>query len=163
MDYFLLGKNAFESGNYRQSIAAFEKAKEGVNLQSFAGGDVQMWLVTAYEAAGETDTAIDLCQQLLKHPHLEIRDRSKKLLYILKAPQLKRPAEWLTEIPDFSKLEDGTNKYISPRSSPRKTADSEIEVPPEPSIGDDSSGGFLWLAMGVGLLLLGGLAWLAYS
>ncbi|MGP0128668.1 MAG: hypothetical protein ACTMUB_05210 [cyanobacterium endosymbiont of Rhopalodia musculus] len=62
-------------------------------MSSQLGGEVQMWLVTAYQAVGRLHHAITLCQTLTCHPCSDIRKQSKEILYILQAPKLKRPEE----------------------------------------------------------------------
>ncbi|MEQ8958406.1 MAG: tetratricopeptide repeat protein, partial [Coleofasciculus sp. C2-GNP5-27] len=70
------GKATFERGDYRAAVKHLEKACALINRNSRVGGEAQMWLVTAYEAAGQQTEAIALGQQLTKHPDLEIRKQS---------------------------------------------------------------------------------------
>ena len=44
------GKNAFERGQYRRSVQHLENARENINLNSRLGGEIQIWLVTVYQA-----------------------------------------------------------------------------------------------------------------
>ena len=57
------GKAAFESGDYRTAVQRLEAASALMGRTSRLGGEAQMWLVTAYEAAGQKIEAIALCQQ----------------------------------------------------------------------------------------------------
>ncbi|NEQ28041.1 MAG: hypothetical protein F6K28_55440, partial [Microcoleus sp. SIO2G3] len=82
------GKTAFERGDYRQSVQALEKAVSLVARNTRVGGEMQFWLVTAYQAAEQQQEAIALCEQLTRHPDLQTRQQAKRLLYILKAPRL---------------------------------------------------------------------------
>jgi len=112
------GKSAFESGQYRQSVGYLEDACKLVSLNSGLGGEVQMWLVNAYQAMGEGESAIALCQSLCAHPYTDTKTQAQRLLYILKAPELQRPKEWMTEIPDLNaKSSLPVNRRAS---SPRK-------------------------------------------
>ena len=104
------GKVAFERGQYRESVQHLEKASALVARNSRLGGEVQIWLVTAYEAAGQTQQAIALCEQLKRHPDLETSKQARSLLYILQAPQLKRPDQWMTQIPDLATVADNKNQ-----------------------------------------------------
>lgn len=99
------GKAAFERGDYRQSVQCLEKAVNLTNRNSRLGGEIQIWLVTAYEAAEQREEAIALCEQLTRHPDLDTRKQGSQLLYILRAPRLKTRPEWLTQIPDLAALE----------------------------------------------------------
>jgi hypothetical protein len=69
-----------------------------------------MWLATAYEATGQIPEASNLCQKLANHPNLDTRQASKRMLYIMQAPELTRRDEWLIKIPDLSYLEDAEGK-----------------------------------------------------
>ena len=51
------GRDALERGQYRLSVEQLETAKSLVTNSSFQGGETQMWLVTAYEAAGRLQEA----------------------------------------------------------------------------------------------------------
>lgn len=160
------GKVAFERGQYRVSIERLEVAKSLVMPQTRQGGEVKIWLATAYQAANRTSDAIALCQQLTQHPHWEIRKQGKRLLDILKAPALRRPKEWVTEIPDLGNLSES---QIKPRSYSRSTRpatskpsrqEPEVYNPGEINTQDNQ---FIWAALLAILLILGSLAWLAQA
>ncbi len=164
MKPYALGQAAFERGQYREAITYFEEALGLTSEASAVGGKVQIWLVTAYEAAGRTQEAITLCRQLRAHGNYETRQQSKQLLYILEAPKLQLKAEWLTQIPEIRETDS-----ISPTlqrasgqvgaSSPTK-AQSGIE-PMEP-IDPKESRGFIavGLSFTLGLLIFW---WLSHS
>ena len=46
------GKLNFENGKYREAVENLEKASALLSRNSRLGGEVEIWLVTAYEAAG---------------------------------------------------------------------------------------------------------------
>lgn len=159
------GKTAFESGKYRESVQHLEKASNFAPRNSHLQGEVQIWLITAYEAADQRDEAIALCQKLNNHPHIEIRKQSRRLLYIMEAPQLVRRPEWLTEIPDLAKLADGDDKYRQGSSS--ANVKSSSKKPPEPQPIDLSQvntkdNRFIWVALLAIALILGSLIWFNY-
>ena len=156
------GKEAFERGQYRQSVQYLEAAQELMARSSRLGGEAQMWLVTAYQAAGRDKEAIALCRALAAHPHPEIRHQAKNLLYIIQAPQLKRPKEWMIEIPDLANADDGKPKYATAK---RKTNKSSIKQnnPIEPldlSQINTQDNQFIWVALVIALLTFVGLFWL---
>lgn len=124
--YYQEGIAAFESGQYRISIAKLEEAIKFIADYSLLGGEAKMWLVNAYLAGGKSEEAIALCQELVTHPHHKIRQNGLDLLYILKAPQLKRPKEWMTEIPDLNSPSEIKSEYSN--SSDKKT------IKPKPQI-----------------------------
>jgi len=158
------GKIAFESGQYREAVENLEKARALLARNSRLGGEVEIWLVTAYEAAGRTEDAIALCQQLRRHPHSETSQQARRLLYILQAPRLKRPSNWMTEIPDLAALSDNESK-IRIAAKPRKT--SERKPPAEPEFVDlaqvnTKDNRFIWLALIVIGLAISYLVWLGF-
>jgi hypothetical protein len=160
------GKATFERGLYRQSVQHLEKASALVNRTSPLGGEVQMWLVTAYEAADQRPEAIALCQQLTRHPDWQTRTQSKRLLYILEAPKLNTRPEWLTQIPDLVDLAEGDPKdrrgsagTSPPRSSRKTAAAEEPESPFNLSQASSRNENFFWVALGLMALILGSLWW----
>lgn len=158
------GKTSFERGRYREAVASLLRAVAGVNQGSVLGGEIQIWLVTAYEAAGERQSAIALCRELQTHPDLETRKQSRRLLYILEAPQLQRRPEWLTQIPELS---DRTEVELKQRWGSSATAPARPARPvakPDPidfSQVNTQDNGFVWLALLAIAMILGGLFWLS--
>lgn len=160
------GKRAFESGSYRQSVEYLEKAVSLANPTSQLGGEMQAWLVTAYQAAGQLSEAIALCERLSKHPDPKTRKQGTRLLYILKAPQLKTRPEWLTQIPDLTNLSEAgetplASRYAAPpaRSSRPKPAEPEPEL--DMSQVNTKDNRFIWVAMVAVGMAVGGLIWLS--
>lgn len=160
------GKTAFERGEYRKSVQHLEQATALVDPFTRLGGEIQTWLVTAYEAAGRRSEAIALCQKLSRHPDVETRKQGKRLLYIMEAPKLKTNPEWLTEIPDLTGLADSDaqdRKGFSspvPARSPATKPTLQLE-PADAAQGKTEDNRFIWVALlGVGLIL-GGLWWTA--
>jgi tetratricopeptide (TPR) repeat protein len=157
------GKQAFERGQYRQSVTALEKACSLVNRNSALGGEMQMWLVTAYQAIGQTQEAIALCRQLSQHPNWQTRQQGRRLLYILEAPKLEKNAAWLTQIPDLSNLEDSalSNQRGAGASQPQRPP-RRFQPKPEsldPSQIEPEDDRFMWgslvLAIVITIILVG--------
>ncbi len=109
-----------------------EAASALIAGNSRKGGEVQIWLVTAYEAAQQRTEAIALCKQLARHPDIETRKQSKRLLYIMEAPQLTMRPEWLTEIPDLTALAEGNDKFRQGSTSSNGTGSQKQQKEPEP-------------------------------
>jgi tetratricopeptide (TPR) repeat protein len=157
------GKHAFERGEYRQSVAFLEKAISLANPNSQLGGEMQTWLVTAYQAAGNLAEAIALCERLTQHPDLKTRKQGNRLLYILKAPKLKTRPEWLTEIPDLGNLNDRGEKqfaakYPTSPTRPKPRIEPELIDLSQVNTKDNR---FIWVAL-IAVTLLGGiLLWLS--
>ncbi|NMF82122.1 tetratricopeptide repeat protein [Nodosilinea sp. P-1105] len=159
---YLQGQEAFDRGRYRTAIACFETAMTLVNPTTSLGGDIQIWLVNAYSAVGRQPDAIALCQTLTQHPDLEVRKQAKNLLYILQAPQLKRPSNWMSQIPDLGAGAEAADRkayVVAAKTTPRKRPQPEPE-PLDPSQINSKDNGFLWVALGAVALILGGLFWL---
>ena len=159
------GQLAFERGNYRDSVTAFEQAVKLANPNTRLGGDISLWLVNAYAAANLPDKAIALCEALTRHPHWDTRKQSKRLLYILKAPKLRLKAEWQTRIPDLSELDPEGDRplNLSRYPTPPQTPTQRQPAAPEPedlSRMNTQDNGFLWVALVAIALTVGSLIWL---
>lgn len=166
-DLYEAGRNAFERGRYRESVESLEEAVNLAGQYSALGGEAQIWLVSAYSAAGKSMEAIALCEQLGRHPNLKTRKQSRRLLYILKAPKLQARPEWLTQIPDLSNLDEATaenqlanriaaapQRPARPRPMP-KPVEEEIDL----SQVNTKDNSFLWVALIAIALTIGGLIW----
>lgn len=158
---YQIGKEAFERGHYRESVQRLEKASALVARNSRLGGEVQIWLVTAYEAAGQKTEAIALCEQLKRHPDLETSKQARSLLYILQAPQLKRPAEWMTQIPDLGAVADNNSQIrLASRTTTKKPSQQQqLPEPVDLSQVNTRDNRFIWVALIAISLILTGLAW----
>lgn len=163
--FFAAGQLAFERGDYKDAVVAFEEGARLASGTTLLGGSIQLWLMNAYSAAGRLPEAIALGEKLSQHPDMEVRKQSKRVLEILQAPRLSRRTEWLTPIPDLSELEENRDtdftlrKYDPPAKPSRSTAPA---TPPEDlSQINTGENGFLWAAIAVILLTLGSLWWLA--
>ena len=127
------GKQALERGQYRLSIECLEAATESITPNSRRGGEVQIWLVTAYQAANQLDRAIALAQELATHPDTQTREQAQRILYIINAPKLERPKEWMSEIPDLSTSDtDGNSRYVTAKKKPNSPSPSSIPENLEP-------------------------------
>lgn len=157
---YTAGKDAFERGKYRLAIERLETACNLVPFTAKLGGEARIWLVTTYQAAGKLTEAIVLTRKLCSHPNLEISQQARRLLYIIEAPQLKRPREWMVEMPeDLSSLSEenllknlGTNKV---KSQPR----SDFSEPLDLSATEAENNLFILAAAIAIALILGGLFW----
>ncbi|MBK1988438.1 tetratricopeptide repeat protein [Sphaerospermopsis aphanizomenoides BCCUSP55] len=158
------GKNAFENGQYRQAVDNLEQASALLAKNTRFAGEVDIWLVNAYEAAGRSEDAIALCQQLSRHPHYETRSQAKRLVYILKAPKLKRPKEWMTEIPDFGTIADNDSKKFVTAKSKKSTSPQKLKEPEYVDLSqvNTKDNRFIWVALiAVGLTIFY-LGWLSF-
>lgn len=156
------GIAAFERGQYRESVQHLEKASALVNRNSRLGGEIQIWLVTAYEAAGRISEAIALCEQLKRHPDSETSKQARRLLYIMQAPQLKRPTEWLTQIPDLGAVPDNeTQTRLGSRTATSKRSPQQLRQPEPIDLTQVNTrdNRFIWVALITIGLMLGGLIW----
>lgn len=159
------GIAAFERGEYRISVQHLETAIALSNPNSRAGGEAQIWLVTALEAAGQRTEAIALCKQLSRHPALETRQQAKRLQYILEAPQLSRRPEWLTQIPDLTALSDSDTNLRQGGGTLRKSGNFQ-QKEPEPidlSQVNTKDNRFIWFALVIIGLTIVSLIWFNFS
>lgn len=148
---FEKGKDAFLQGDYRISITFLQMTMENLPKSSREGGDVLLWLVNAYQANNQSDEAIALCRELLTHPFPRIGDTARRQLYILEAPKLQRPKEWLTEIPNLDALDPSQSRYLEAKAPSQKkelSADDFEDL----SRMETKDNQFLFLALVVGCL-----------
>jgi hypothetical protein len=168
MQAYAMGQAAFERGLYRDSINGFETALTLISGSSALGGEIQLWLVTAYDAVGQGEAAIALCRKLSNHPSLETRQQSKRLLFILEAPKLQARPEWLTQIPDLDPPNAAPGRYraVGQAGQSGKAKSNEpksiTDEPFEP-IDPKESRGFLGIALGLSGVILLGLWWFQSS
>lgn len=149
------GKIAFEKGHYRLSIENLEKACQLASFYTRVGGEARIWLVNAYEAAQKTEDAIALCEDLTTHPHGETKRQALRLLYILKAPRLKRPEEWITKIPDLNADDNKRIKYTPPSNPKKIKPKPQIELEDLSKI-NTKDNRFIWLSLILAALTLTG-------
>jgi tetratricopeptide (TPR) repeat protein len=155
---FIVGQAAFERGDYRQAVQCLESAVAQVEPRSALAGEIQLWLVTAYEASGNLEAAIDLCTQLTTHPKLETRQESKRILYILQAPALRQREDWITKIPDLKDIEENVNaKGAGTNKKARSLPVRKLPPPPpiDPSEINTTDNGFIVVTLVLGLVLMG--------
>lgn len=167
-DFYQAGQNAYERGRYREAVECLEKAINLSGQFSALGGEIQIWLVNAYQAAGRQVEAIALCEQLGKHPNLQTRKQSRRMLYILKAPQLKRREEWMTKIPDLGNIDEAERRnQLAARVAPPARKPSPrpnkltLDEPVDLSKVNTKDNGFLWIALIAVTLTIGTLIWLS--
>lgn len=150
---FEQGKDAFLQGEYRQSRDYFQQTIENVAKQSQEGGEVNLWLVNAYQANNQMEDAISLCRELTAHPSPSTRERAKRQLYILEAPKLQRPKEWLTEIPSMDNFDSAKSLYVEGKIKPKKKELSLEDFEDLTTI-ETEDNQFLWIALGLGIISL---------
>lgn len=158
---YAAGQFAFERGNYREAVVAFEEGSRLAGGSTLLGGSIDLWLMNAYSAAGRQQDAIALGEKLSRHPDRDVRKQSKRVLEILRAPQLSRRTDWLIAIPDLSDLEAGqsTNLNLSKFNPPAKPKSRRAPVEPEAedlSKMNTRDNGFLVAAIALIALTLGG-------
>ena len=157
------GKEALERGQYRHSIENLTAAIDLISPNSCRGGEAQIWLVTAYQAANKIPEAIALCQELVTHPDSQTREQAQRILYIIKAPKLKRPKEWMSEIPDLANKDPGQSRYVAAKKMTQSSSElPEIEELDWSQI-ETEDNQFVWFAFILISLIMGSLVWLSRS
>ncbi|MEL6442370.1 MAG: tetratricopeptide repeat protein [Cyanobacteria bacterium J06621_8] len=156
---YLAGKQALERGQYRLSIECLEAAKELTAPNSRRGGEAQIWLLSAYQAANQLEQAIALAQELCTHPDGQTREQAQRILYIINAPRLERPKEWMTEIPDLSSADSDGSRYVAAKNKPTNSSSVSTAVTEERSTASAADNQFIWFALILVGLILGSLLW----
>ncbi|AFY70054.1 hypothetical protein Pse7367_1776 [Thalassoporum mexicanum PCC 7367] len=157
----------FERGNYSKAIRQFEQGLGMVNPQTKLGGEIQLWLVNAYEASGKSTEAIALCQTLVKHTNYDVRQSANYVLGIISAPELARREDLISKIPSLKDVADGdqsnrlsvkaTQQARSRPKPPPPLPELDLSIPPQPSVTPNSNR----FIGGIILILLTILAFLA--
>jgi tetratricopeptide (TPR) repeat protein len=80
------GNAAFRQGNYPEAIAALSTYQQGMPSGSRSYGQAQMWLAKAYQANGQAEEAIGLCQQMIEGDAEASRIWAQQFLLTLLAP-----------------------------------------------------------------------------
>ncbi|KGG12893.1 MULTISPECIES: DUF3153 domain-containing protein [Prochlorococcus] len=117
---------ALAKGEYRQCLALLNKLDKVNNLTLEIEGKVKLLMITAYMGQGDEKEAIALCQNLLSHSDISIRQNAKHLLSILTAPTLIRPDNWSVKVPNLklepiTKTSQGRKKIIKKK---------DVQLPP---------------------------------
>ncbi|MBE9059748.1 tetratricopeptide repeat protein [cf. Phormidesmis sp. LEGE 11477] len=156
------GQLLFERGRYKQAIAHFQTALSLSNPVGSRGGEIQLWLVNAYIASGREAEGLALCRKLIVHPDLDTKQQSKRILYILEAPELELKPEWITKIPDLASMDDDSQiRYAQRPKKPRRRKPKPEPEPIDLSQVNTADNQFVWIAL-IGIALtLGGLFWLS--
>lgn len=155
------GKAALERGQYRLSIQNLEAAQEFVSPASKKGGEAKIWLVTAYQAAKMLPEAVALAQELTTHPDPQTREQAKQLLYIIQAPRLNRPKEWMSEIPDLSNTDSSKSRYVTAKKNNHQNSTEPVSEEVDLSQVNTQDNQFVWFALLIVIITLAGLVWLA--
>jgi uncharacterized membrane protein YqjE len=79
---------ALRQGKYPEAIASLNTYQQGVPPGSRNYGQAQMWLVKAYQANGQAEEAIGLCQQLVESDAEATRIWAQQFLLTLLAPAM---------------------------------------------------------------------------
>jgi hypothetical protein len=158
------GKAAIEAGSYRASIDLLLRAAAMVQPLTTLHGEIQLWLVTAYQAQGDSGRAIEVCIGLKQHPDPEVKKQAQQLLYILEAPRLATKPEWTVAIPDLAALEDVDTTGSGSRrgGNGRQPEEPEPWIPEPPDLEQVNvqEVPFLGMAIGAIILAMGSLIWL---
>ncbi len=90
---------AIEKGDYNLSIKIIDPLLLYFSAATAIGAQLRLLQVTAYMGRNDEQKAIHICQTLINHEDLTIRQQVKQLLSILDAPCLPRPSNWSVKIP----------------------------------------------------------------
>ncbi|AFY40011.1 hypothetical protein Lepto7376_3854 [[Leptolyngbya] sp. PCC 7376] len=148
---FEQGKDAFLQGEYRLSRDFLLEAIANVPKLSREGGELRLWLSNAYQANNQIEDAIDLCRELATHPFPQTAERARRQLYILEAPKLERPKEWLTQIPSMENFESTQSLYVEGKQQPTKK-ELSIDDFEDLSQIETEDNQFVWVALGLGVV-----------
>ncbi|MEN9203626.1 MAG: hypothetical protein Q6K80_05615 [Thermostichus sp. DG_1_6_bins_120] len=160
--YLTLIQLQFEQGQYRQVLDQIRQA-QSCYPQS---GKLRLWQALAQEALGQTQEAILLVQTLVGNPDPEVAQQARYVLGIWQAPRLRRPSEWLSEIPDLSQLEEAepperrlAYRRLQGESTTSSSAAQSVD-PSRPGAAEHFDTKLVWVLIGILSASLAILAWL---
>ncbi|MFQ3615004.1 MAG: hypothetical protein SNJ68_15020 [Cyanobacteriota bacterium] len=158
--HLALIQSGFERGQYRQVLEQIRQAQSRYPQS----GKLRLWQALAQEALGQTQEAILLAQALVRNPDPEVAQQARYILGIWQAPRLRRPPEWLSEIPDLSHLEDAEppeHRLAYRRPQPKHSRSSPAAQATDasnPSGADRFDTKLIWVLIGILSALLAVLA-----
>jgi tetratricopeptide (TPR) repeat protein len=156
----------FERGNYGIASGQLEQALALVNPKTKLGGEIQIWLVNAYEAGGRSSEAIELCRQLVKHVDSDVRQSAKYVLGIISAPRLAQREGLVSSIPSLEEMEladprdrisfRAQQQAKSRLQSPTNQPELDLSIPAQPTITPNSD---RFMVVIIAILCLGLAVW----
>lgn len=106
---FSVAMQLFNTGQYAQSVSAFESAVDSVGgYKTSSGGKVALWLSQALDACGARHQAIETLEKIRTHSDPEVAATAVELLFIVTAPKLEVPRDQFLHLPLY-----GANNYMS--------------------------------------------------
>jgi len=153
---FEQGKDAFLQGEYRLSIEYFEQATANLSKATREGSEVRLWLVSAYQANNCSEDAISLCRELTTSPFPSTKELAKQQLYILEAPKLERPKEWITQIPSMEDVQPIQSVYVASKREPQK---KELSIEDFEDLSQIETGDNQFLLAALGLAIAALIGW----
>ena len=87
---FETGKVLYGVGRYKEAVAALVAALDAEGPFSILGGEIQLWLALAHQAAGDEQACLAVYRQVeAGHPSPKMRKQAADLRYIMEAPKLR--------------------------------------------------------------------------
>ena len=162
---FQQGQRLFEAGRYREAVQVLNQACALVENRSKSQGEMSIWLVSAYDAAGQRTESLSLCRKLCQSPYIDVRRQAKRLLSILEAPKLSVHDDWVTKIPSLDEVNERGKITGVSRSAPKVKAPKPKKFIEEQEIDlsqvTTQDRGLVGVAIVLVLILLGTLFWMA--
>ena len=129
---------ALEKGDYNFCIKVLDPLLINYSEETEIGGQLRLFIITAYMGKGEEKKAINICKTLMHNKKESVRQQAKQLLSILDAPHLPRPSNWSVEIPkiemepsiksSFRKTKKNKEKIFHPPTGPTKNLDFGFSI-----------------------------------
>jgi tetratricopeptide (TPR) repeat protein len=119
---FETGKVLYGVGRYKEAVAALVAALDAEGPFSILGGEIQLWLALAHQAAGDEQACLAVYRQVeAGHPSPKMRKQAADLRYIMEAPKLRVGPDEKPTLPSVDPA--------SPRAPGERT---RRRVPPPP-------------------------------
>jgi len=115
--FFALGRELFSRGRYAESVTHLRKAVSFLGAGSRVGGQIELWMAQALDAAGDKNQAKKVFAKLTMHPDNDVRRVAEELLFIINAPTLALPDDAFIKIPVGGVLDPNQGSYIGSRDT----------------------------------------------
>uniref|UniRef100_A0A7S2ZV28 Uncharacterized protein n=1 Tax=Rhodosorus marinus TaxID=101924 RepID=A0A7S2ZV28_9RHOD len=125
-EIFRVGLDLFERGRYKEATKELTAACLLAGVNSREGGQYQLWLGQALDAAGEKKKAIACLQTLKSHRDSDVRKVADEVLFIITAPPLNLGKE------NFVSIETGKSYEVLQKNGRRRSSIPTAVIPKGP-------------------------------
>lgn len=133
-EHFIAAIAMFNRGLYSRAVDLFEVAVEKARPSSPLGGQYQLWLAQALDAAGERKAATLLLEMLQNHEDPDCRRVAAELHFIMTAPRLELEPGAFVSIPQLDERMHNSSARIVAAGLGQRLSQRRKKVPEKYSL-----------------------------